>query len=295
MRKLNLGLERLTKRFRWAKFLYDVVNVFWDRRVSRSGAELAYYMLMSVFPLLILLVGIVGVLPLRTEQVLHFLSDVLPDQAYGLIEEYVTYVLENLGPALIVTGLVATLTAASAAFRGLISITGEIYGRRVLIGVRFWVASFLYSLMLLLFIYLTMVAVLTGSWFVRLVNSTLDIAIPAGLWNGFRLLFLFAVAMVFLMMLYRISFPVRKGESPRVMGGAIFASFAVTAFSTLFSMFITLSNRYSEVYGSLASVIILMVWLYFCATLVILGSVVNYVCWKHRRGEEVQLLLESVL
>lgn len=295
MKKLNQRLMGIVQRHRRVKFLYDLVNVFLDRRISRSGAELSYYMLLCAFPLLILVIGIVGVLPLRTEQVLHLLEDVLPEQTYGLIEEYATYVLENLGPALMITGLVATITAASAAFRGLISITGEIYGRRVLTGVGYWLFSFLYSLLLLVFLYLTMVVVLTGSWFIRLMNGWLDIAIPTSLWNLARAVFMFAVAMAFLMLLYRICYPARKGERPHILAGAFLASVATTIFSFLFSMFITISNRYSVVYGSLASVIILMVWLYFCAIIVISGIVVNYVNWKHRQGEEVQLLLERIL
>lgn len=295
LNRLNQSFRQFLRRHRWAKFLYDVVLVYQDRRVSRSSAELAYYMLMSVFPLLILVIGIVGVLPLRTEQVLNVLSDLLPEQGYDVISEYVGYVLVNLGPALLITGAIAMLGAASAAFRGMISIAGEIFGRRILKGVGYWVASFLYSLLLLLFLYLTMVMVLTGSWFIHMINNLLDIAIPDSLWALTRACFIFSVALLFLMLLYRISYPARRGESPRVMGGAIFAAVAITGFSALFSWFITISNRYSVIYGSVASIIILMVWLYFCATIVISGIVVNYVSWKHREGQEVQLLLERIL
>ena len=43
------------------------------------------------------------------------------------------------------------------------------------------------------------------------------------------------------------------------------------------------STRYSLIYGSLASVIILLVWLYLCGNVLILGNVVNYVIYKHRK------------
>jgi YihY family inner membrane protein len=270
------------------------VDVFIDRRVSRSGAEFAYYALMTVFPLMILVVGIIGVLPIQESTVMGVLQSVLPTQAYELIQEYVAYVLNNLGSALLITGLLSTMTMASAAFRSLISISAEIYGRRVLKGMRFWVFSFLYSLLLLVFIYVTMVVVLSGSWFIQMLNGWLGISIPSGLWNWTKSLFLFALALLSLMLLYRMTFPGRK-DRPTVGLGAFLSSVALTAFSALFALFITLSSRYSVVYGSLASIIILMVWLYFCGNIIVIGNVVNYVRWTHRQGGEVTLLLEKVL
>lgn len=294
VKKVNKRLDRLAQRWPLVRFIRDAVMVFLDRRVSRSGAELAYYSLMSVFPLLIFILGVIGKLPLTDDQVMSVLHQVLPEQVFALIEEYVSYVLNNLSSALLYTGLITTITAASAAFRGLISISGEIYGRRVFRGVQYWLFSILYSVLLLVFIYLTMIIVLTGTWFLRLLNSLLIIAVPAALWNGVRALFLFAVAMVFLMLLYRITSPGGKGRPP-VLPGAFLASLALTLFSALFSLVITLSSRYSMVYGSLASIIILMVWLYFCGNIVVLGNVINYVRWRHKQGKEVELVLESVL
>ena len=50
----------------------------------------------------------------------------------------------------------------------------------------------------------------------------------------------------------------------------------------LFSWFIGMSSRYALVYGSLASLMILLVWLYFCGNLLLLGVAVNRV-WTRRR------------
>ena len=60
-------------------------------------------------------------------------------------------------------------------------------------------------------------------------------------------------------------------------------------------MFISLSTRYSTVYGSLASVIILMLWLYLCGNIVNLGNVLNYVWWRRKQELPVRFLLEKQL
>ncbi|MCD8161534.1 MAG: YihY/virulence factor BrkB family protein [Clostridiales bacterium] len=293
-KKVNSWLERMAARHYPVRFLYCVVNVFLDRRISRSGAEFAYYALMTVFPLLIMVIGIIGVLPISDTQVLGVIAAVLPEQIYELLEDYASYVLNNLSVALLITGLITMLTASSAAFRSLISISGEIYCQRSLRGVKYILFSVLYSVLLILFIYFTMIIVFTGSWFIQAVNDFFSISIPTRLWNWSRAGIMFGLAMLLLMLIYRITSPGGKNHPP-VVSGALFASLALTLFTWLFSFFITLSNRYSMIYGSLASIVLLMMWLYFCGTIVILGNVVNYVRWRHRQGLEVSYILEHVL
>ena len=67
--------------------------------------------------------------------------------------------------------------------------------------------------------------------------------------------------------------------------GTLVASLAIVAASVLFSWFIGLSSRYALVYGSLASLIILLVWLYLCGNILILGDVFNCV-WYRRRLDQ---------
>lgn len=92
-------------------------------------------------------------------------------------------------------------------------------------------------------------------------------------------LFLFVFLMVY--GLNRVAVPRGKGQ-PRVsvIGGALFTAFALVVVSILFSFFIGLSTRYSLVYGSLASVIILMVWLYACCNILFVGSILNAVLFQ---------------
>ena len=70
-------------------------------------------------------------------------------------------------------------------------------------------------------------------------------------------------------------------RAPVVTGGVL-ASVSLVACSMVFSWFLGVSSRYSLLYGSLASVIILMVWLYLCGNILLLGSVFNRV-WYRRR------------
>ena len=168
MKKWEELLRKYTQKYRWMAFLSDVIQVYLDRRVSRSAAELAYYLVLTLFPMLMMVTGIVGMLPLSEEGLTEFISRLLPQSTADLIGDYIAYVQLHQSVAMFAGGLVTTITAASAAFRGLVSISGEIYGRRAFRGVWYFLFSWIFSLLLLVMIYLSLVVVLTGNWFMRL-------------------------------------------------------------------------------------------------------------------------------
>lgn len=292
MQKWYEFLDRYAKKYRWVAFVTDVVQVYLDRRVSRSAAELSYYLVLTIFPMLIMVIGIVGMLPLDQEYIIRAISRILPQQTAEMVGDYFSYVLLHQSVGMFTGGLITTITAASAAFRGLISISGEIYGRRVYRGIWYFLFSLLFSVLLVVMIYVSLVVVLTGSWFMSLIKKLFPfLAIPL-YWPFVRLVLLFAVAMLFLTLLYRITAP-RGRVHPPVVSGAVFTALLLTLASTMFSGLISFSSRYSMIYGSLASIIILMVWLYLCGNIVILGNVFNYVRWRHQRGLPVAFILEK--
>lgn len=292
--KLYQQLDRLKERYPVVAFIVDVIEVFLDRRVSRSSAELAYYMLLTLFPMLIMVIAAVGWLPLKPAAVIAFLKSIIPSQSFELFLDYVTYVMSHQSKALFLAGLIMSITASSAAFRSLLSISAEIYGRRTFRGIWYFLTSLLFSVLLLVVVYLSLVVVLTGNWFFKWFRSFFYmLPLPTNL-RWIRLLILFGVALLFLSLLYRITAPWGNKRPPVIKGAMIIALLLVGA-SSLFSTFISLSTRYSTVYGSLASVIILMLWLYLCGNIVILGNVLNYVWWRRKQGLRVRFLLEKRL
>ena len=105
----------------------------------------------------------------------------------------------------------------------------------------------------------------------------------SGLWRWTRYLLLFFFFLLLVLVIYRVGTPRDRAGRRIVRGAALLASLAMVACSVLFSWFIGLSSRYTLVYGSLASLIILLVWLYFCGNILLLGAIFGQVA--ARRGE----------
>ncbi len=262
-------------------FCLELVQIYLEKKVSRASAQLAYYILLSIFPVLIVVSAILGMLPLSGSDLLGDVIDVLPAAVGSLLEDYLLYVQNNQSVALISGGVIMTITASSAAFRGLMDIFGEVFGQRVrggIIGVFF---SVLLSLLLLVMIYGSLLVVLLGDWLLGMIQFLLDMPVVHYSWRLIQLLMPFGLIFLALALIYRLT-----ARTPRhkrmVLPGALLAAVALVAATRLFSTFIGVSSRYATVYGSLASVIILMVWLFLCSNILIMGNIFNFVRARHR-------------
>ncbi len=271
------------------RFVTDLVEIYFEKRVSRSAAELAYFLILSFFPLLICLNYFVGKLDVDPNTLVDAVAPVFPKESLGILVDYLQYISRNQSTALLVGGLIMTLYSASAAFRALMNIMEDIYDRQSYRGVRQIIASVIFSVLLLLTIYLSMVVVLTGEWLLTLVSQFRWMGVLELLlnWQWLRFLVLFSLVFLFILIVYRMAAP-RGKPRPPVFSGALLASVALVAASALFSWFIGMSSRYSLVYGSLASVIILLVWLYLCGNIIILGNVFNCVWYTRKKKRYLQ-------
>lgn len=275
------------------RFLREFAGVYFDKNIPRSAAALTYFLLLTFFPLLICVNAFVGLLQLDSAAILASLSDFIPDSAAALIGDYIVYVSENQSAAMLAAGLFAVLVSASAALRTLMNAMDEIYGRPVRGGLHRTVFSVVLSLLFLVTMYLSIVVVLTGDWFLHMLENLLpapllaliDLPSLAGVWTWMKYLLLFCFVMLLVLALYRFCSPGGKPRAP-VVTGAVLASAALAGASAVFSWFIGMSSRYSLLYGSLASVIILMVWLYLCDTILILGGAFNCVWYRRKLAKQ---------
>lgn len=255
-------------------FSVRLVRTYLNKQVPRAAAQMSYYLLFSLFPVLLILVAALGLFRLDVGAVMGLIGRISPI-AGELLGEYVTYVVENESPGLMAAGIVMAVTASSAAFRALMRITGEVAGRPTFYGAAMFAVSVVMSLVLLLTIFVFLLATVTGRWFLRLLTERFHIAAVALAWDWLRFPILLALGVLALTALYRVSLSKQALPGSRAWPGAVFASVGLVLGTGIFSLFISMSSRYSMVYGSLASIIILMLWFFVCSNILIGGNLVN--------------------
>lgn len=257
--------------------------------VARSAAALSYFLILTLFPLLMCVNFFIGLFHLDLEQVLAALNQVLPADALSLMADYLTYVSGIQSNALLWASLFTILVSASAGLRTLFLTMDELYGVRRDNGLGRIVLSVALSVLFLLTIYLSVVVIFTGDWFFGLLEEhlphrlleLLPLDALSGLWQWMRYLLLFCFMLMLVLVIYRVGAPRKAVRNRTILLASLFTALAMVACSVLFSWFIGMSSRYALVYGSLASLIILLVWLYFCGNILLMGAVVGRV-WTQR-------------
>ena len=281
MKKTVSSLLRAHPRLQFAA---DVTGVYFTKNVGRAAAQLAYFLILTFFPIVICVSAFLNDLELDLIPLLDQAGRFLPTGVTAIFRDYLTYIDTNQSAAMLISGAFLTILFASAAMRGLMNMMGELYGRATFRGLWQIVASVLFSVLLLIIIYLSLAVVVTGNWFFRLLGQALGLdglAERFSVWQTGKYALLLSMVFLFILLLYRFAAPLEKPRPP-VVPGALGASAALAAASAIFSFLMSKSTRYSLVYGSLASVIIMLVWLYLCGNILIIGNVVNYVLFTRR-------------
>ena len=258
--------------------------------MNRSSAALSYYLILTLFPMLICVQWILSAVG---EDVLAFLKDfseIIPSGAYSIIEDYLVY-SSTQSSGLLIIGIATAIITGSSAFRILSDTLREIFESRGGSNAIRFALSFVYAIAFLVAIYVLGITVIAGRWLIALLEpffeliDFINLLDLAKLWNWLRFVILNIISTGMLYAVYYCN----AWRSPfhiDVLPGAVFGSLIFTVVSGIFSWLITYSVKYSTVYGSLASVIILMLWLYIFANVILIGALINKELSEHKNEKK---------
>ena len=255
------------------RLLTGVYAIYVGHRIPIAAAGLGFFLTLSFFPLLICLQTMLGSAFPTSEELRGFLSVLLPADTVSAIQEYLRYVASNRSDTMLAMALSVVASSSAAAFRVVNRVMGEMRGVRRIRGVFSLVFSFCLSLLFLAAIYLAVILIGTGRWFLDYADRHIYFMNISESWRWWRFVLLGLLLFVMICGVYRIT--ARRSAHVRLLPGAALASAALVAVSVVFSAFIGAGVKYPLIYGSLAGVIVIMLWLYTCGVILFLGNAVN--------------------
>ena len=266
------------KKRRFRSFLH-LIKCFLKKmsadRLDVYSAQSAFYLVMGLIPILMLMLMMLRFTPLNEEMILDALSQIMDVTVMGYVEQVVGNVYHG-SVGLVSFATITSLWVASRAIQGLANGLNSIHrvkeNRNTLLLV---LRSMVYTILLIV-TFVTALGVLVASVKVR---SFLIDTLP--IFNGvtapmrWLLAFLGLVQMtvVFIMLYTLLSNGRRRFRSQ--IPGAVFTTVAWTVYTWIYSIYLTFAKNLSIVYGGLASIMGTMLWLYFCLYLFFLGAEVN--------------------
>ena len=253
------------------RFVNELIKIYTHHRIPRAAAALSYYLTMTFFPLIVVLYTLFGRSYATALRVLDYFDEFLTADAAEMIRNYLYHVARSGGKPILIASVTLLITSSSAAVRVLRDTIGEMQGGQRYPGWADFLISFLLALVLLLAMYFSIAVMFTGHDFLALLRQHFpDIAIGIT-WSRIRYLLLAAIVLLLLWGAYTVS----RSTKYRTWPGALLSTAALVVMSWIFSAFIAASAHYSLVYGSLASLILLMFWLFLNCQMIFLGAVLN--------------------
>ncbi len=250
-----------------------VIHYYNVKQIPLASAALCYYMMMTVFPLIICLYTLLGQNYDQALRILEFAEDFLSSDTLDTIRSFLAYVEDNHSLAMAIAGLTVMITSASAAVRSMLVTIGRMQGGLRYTGITGFVFSVLYSVVFLAATWFAIIVMFSSRNILNLIRRWLPIVEVDVNWHEVKYWMLAIIMFLILWGMYRFSR--EKGNRYFTWPGAIFATFGIVAMSLIFSGFIAVSARYSLVYGSLASVILLMYWIYLICQVIYIGAAIN--------------------
>lgn len=258
--------------------LYRIVRDFSQhagkKNISAHAASTAFFLFLSIVPMLILVCTIIPYTPLTEENLMAAAMEVLPPMITPLVENMIAEVFEQSIGILSLAALTMLWSAGKgvlALMRGL-NVINDVEEKRNYFLVR--IISCFYTIIMLVAMILSLVLMVFGNQLVSLLLYDIpQLRVLLSFLMNFRFMAVWAILSVLFSIIYAYV-PDKKLRLREQLPGACFAAVVWSVFSWGFSLYVGRSGSYS-IYGSLSIIIIIMVWMYFCMYIVMMGAYIN--------------------
>ncbi len=263
--------------------VWDIVLFFWkgliNGAITTRASAIAFNFFIAIFPMLLFLFSLIAYVPIANfqEELLRFLVDVMPQNAFLTVKDTVSDIVLRQRFDLLSVGFVSMLVFATNGVNSLMTAFGATYhpfqGRGWLS--KYFVAMLLVCMLSMLII--TAVALAISGRYI--VDSLVQQGVVDKQINYYLLLLLQWVIIVLFFFsaiatLYYFA-PSKRGKFRLFSAGSTLATLLMLLSSYGFSYYINNFGQYNKLYGSIGTVVVILLWLYFNSLSVLIGFELN--------------------
>jgi membrane protein len=272
LRKLRVSLS-------WPALLKRTLyEAFWKDNCLALAAQLAYYFFFALFPTLLFLVALASYFPVTTliDDLFRTLGGVLPPEALQIITEQITKISGSKDTTLMSLGMVLAVSSSSAAMVAIIDTLNRAYG--VQDGRPWWkvrVIAIVLTVAVATFILVSFALVLVGPTVATQLADSLHLGpVFEWSWKIVQWPIVFALASVAIGLIYYFA-PDVEQRWFWLVPGALLATALWLLSSLGFKYYVTNWGHYTETYGLIGAVMILLLWFYISGIAILVGAELN--------------------
>ena len=248
-----------------------------ERKIELYAASSTYNIFMATAPVIMLIVSLIQFLPVDESYILEKLGEWMPDQVMSVIGKILDGIYSG-GKTAMTVSIVLTILSASAAMRSLMKGIDSAYNSNMKQNIIvFYARSMLYMVVFVAVLLLSFIIIAYGESIMNLVLGLfphlthLDELFEALRYS--RYLVVMVILYLVFLLLYRF-IPMKKVKLKEQHAGAVFSALAWILFSFIFSFYVSHSNKFGA-YGIIGTIMVAMMWLYYCIYFVLIGGWLN--------------------
>ena len=252
----------------------DVGRRFGDIRLSTYASSIAFFFFLSFIPLLILAVRLVPFFGMSEQVVIRIVTRIAPDVTAELLQDIareIFFVSRRIVPVSLLILIWAASQGTVALLYGLNRVYEVEEHRNIL---QIYLISVIYTFAML-FLMVFLIFLIFGNTVSRYLNSLVpEIGVPGTpqtIWHSI----LFLVVGAFFFTVIYTFIPAGKRNPLEQIPGAFLSALVWLIFSNIFRVYISGENRFTNFYGSVGTIAILLFWLYCCFYILLIGGFVN--------------------
>lgn len=251
-------------------------------RIDLYSAHSSFFMIMSFFPFIMFLFSVMRYTPIQESVILTFIHDIIPSMMQPVAISITKEIYSSSSFALLSVTAVSALWSSGKGFVSIIKGLNTVYNtggetRNYFI---LRLHAIIYTLIFVVIIILMLLAMVFGNRVLNFFSANWPfIGLIMAFFLNLRVVIFMLILIAFFTIVYRF-IPNRKSKLRRELPGAIFSGAGWVGFSALFSIYVDHSSGFSSTYGSLATLVIIMLWLYVCMTILFLGAELNTLLYK---------------
>lgn len=269
-----MGKEKKTTRL--GGKLRLMLRTIYSLHVPVYAANASYFIILAIFPALLLLLSLLRYTPLKYEYLIAILDGIVPETLMASVSRVIYSVYESSSTTLVSVSAVVALWSASRGIYGVLVGLNKVYGVREDRG-------YLYTRTISIFYTFLFIIVLLATLALHVFGQTILSYIPKSSNPALQFLLDLIPIRFFLLLAMQTAlftgmfmiFPNRKNHFLTSLPGALFASLGWLVFSDLFSKYVAIFGDSSAIYGSVTSIALAMLWLYICMSIVFYGGGIN--------------------
>lgn len=250
-------------------------KILGEDHVGAYAAQSAFFLVLSLIPIILLLLTTVQYTPITRGDIIDSVRRVIPKSFNELIISVVNQVYSQSLAMIPVTGVVALWSAG----RGVLAMTTglntvyEIQETRNYVFLR--IRATFYTVLFILTIVLSLLLLVFGNSISLLVNTHAPfLSYITDFIIQIRTVLAFFVLTVFSTLIYRF-IPNRKAKLRKQVPGALFTACGWMLMSYVFSVYLDIFKGFASMYGSMTTIVLVMLWLYVCMYIMLLGGELN--------------------